>query len=342
MKLLIITQKVDINDDVLGFFHRWLEEFAKHCEKVTVICLEMGEYNLPDNVKVLSLGKEEQWRKIKYALNFYKYIWQERKNYDAVFVHMNQEYVLLGGFFWKLFGNKVYMWRNHPAGSFLTDIAASFCTKIFCTSKFSFTAKYKNTAIMPVGVDIEIIKHIEPIKRIPQSVLFLARISPSKRPDIFIKAVSKIKEKIPNLTGSVYGNPLPKDELYYQELKNIVVNNKAEAYINFHKGPLYPENMRVFFSHSIFVNTSPSGMYDKTIFEAMACGCLVLVSNDNLSGQINNDFMFKQGDTIELSEKLEKLLNYSDEERQNYSRQLQEFAKKHSLKFLAEKLFFNM
>jgi hypothetical protein len=59
MKLLIITQKVDINDPILGFFHRWIEEFAKHCEKITVICLYKGTYNLPNNVKVLSLGKEE-------------------------------------------------------------------------------------------------------------------------------------------------------------------------------------------------------------------------------------------------------------------------------------------
>jgi len=40
MKLLIITQKVDINDDVLGFMHGWIAEFAKHCEKLTVICLQ--------------------------------------------------------------------------------------------------------------------------------------------------------------------------------------------------------------------------------------------------------------------------------------------------------------
>ncbi len=52
MKLLILTQKVDINDDVLGFFHRWILEFAKHYEYITVIALEIGEYNLPENVKV--------------------------------------------------------------------------------------------------------------------------------------------------------------------------------------------------------------------------------------------------------------------------------------------------
>ena len=58
MKLLIITQKVDDHDDVLGFFVRWIEEFAKYVEKVTVVCLQKGTYYLPDNVTVLSLGKE--------------------------------------------------------------------------------------------------------------------------------------------------------------------------------------------------------------------------------------------------------------------------------------------
>ena len=59
MKILICTQKVDLNDDILGFFHSWIAEFAKQCEKVTVICLYKGEYDLPGNVKVLSLGKEK-------------------------------------------------------------------------------------------------------------------------------------------------------------------------------------------------------------------------------------------------------------------------------------------
>ena len=63
MKLLILTQKMDKNDDLLGFFHNWVSEFAKKCEKVTVISLGIGEYSLSDNVKVLSLGKETDDRK---------------------------------------------------------------------------------------------------------------------------------------------------------------------------------------------------------------------------------------------------------------------------------------
>jgi len=97
MKLLILTQKVDKNDDILGFFHRWLKEFAGRVEKLTVICLQKGEYDLPENVKVLSLGKERGVSKLGYVLNLYKYIWVLRAQYGHVFVHMNQEYVLLAG-----------------------------------------------------------------------------------------------------------------------------------------------------------------------------------------------------------------------------------------------------
>src|ERR1700733_6884068 len=118
MKLLILTQKIDKDDGVLGFFHGWVKEFSSHFDQVTVICLGKGEYSLPPNVQVFSLGKEKEsgGSKLFYIFNFYKYIWQERNNYDAVFVHMNQEYVLLGGLFWKLLGKKVFLWRNHPKG----------------------------------------------------------------------------------------------------------------------------------------------------------------------------------------------------------------------------------
>ena len=68
---------------------------------------------------------------------------------------MNQEYVLIAGWLWKLLGKRTYLWRNHYAGSWLTDVAAVFCTKVFCTSKHSYTVKYKKTVLMPVGVDTE-------------------------------------------------------------------------------------------------------------------------------------------------------------------------------------------
>ena len=73
MKLLIITQKVDIEDDNLGFFHRWLEKFAEKVEKLYVICLWEGKHSLPENVKVYSLGKEKGYSKLRQFFRFQKF-----------------------------------------------------------------------------------------------------------------------------------------------------------------------------------------------------------------------------------------------------------------------------
>lgn len=181
MKLLIITQKVDNRDPVLGFFHRWIEKFSKYYESIIVICLYEGEHNLPSNIRVLSLGKESGKSKIEYIINLYKYIIQEKDNYDKVFVHMNQEYILLAGVIWKLLKKDVFMWRNHNIGNRLTDLASLFCKKVFCTSKFSYTAKYNKTQIMPVGVDLENftpmqIFSLNPMKHIIQSIILYSRL----------------------------------------------------------------------------------------------------------------------------------------------------------------------
>lgn len=334
MKLLIVTQKVNVDDPILGFFHRWIIEFAKHYEKITVICLEKGEYDLPGNVKVLSLGKEQGKSKIKYLINFYKYIWQERKNYDAVFVHMNQEYALLAGLWWRLIGKRVFMWRNHHAGSWLTDVAAFFCTKVFCTSKYSYTAKYKKTILMPVGIDTATFKIDPNIKKIPNSILFLARMSPAKKPHILIEALKLLKDKGADFTASFYGDPASSDVGYYENLKKMVVDFDLSEQVYFYPGVPNRETVSIYNQHQIFVNLSSSGMYDKTIFEAMSCGCTILVSNENLFNVISVNNFLENVNVDTLSNKLSRLFLIS--EKYNYT----DLISRHNLEKLGYQIFF--
>ena len=159
MRLLIVTQKVDKNDQNLGFFHRWIIEFAKHCQSIVVICLEEGRHELPANVKVLSLGKEKKnfqfLKKFVYVNNFYRYIWNQRKNYDVVFVHMNPIYVVLGGWAWKLFGKPVTLWYTHKSVDLKLRVAEKFVQKIFTASKESFRLHSKKVMVTGHGVDID-------------------------------------------------------------------------------------------------------------------------------------------------------------------------------------------
>src|SRR5437868_6135404 len=104
MRLLFVTQKLDANDSVLGVYHEWVARFAHEFEAITVVCLGKGEVSLPPNVRVLSLGKEEGVSRMTYLRRFYVYIREYKNDYDAVLVHMNPEYAILGSFLWHRWG----------------------------------------------------------------------------------------------------------------------------------------------------------------------------------------------------------------------------------------------
>ncbi len=270
MKLLIITQKVDKNDPVLGFMHRWIEEFSKSFDKVTVICLWRGEYNLP-GVAVHSLGKESSKGVLVKLWRFYRYIWQLRRDYDAVFVHMNQEYVILGWKIWWILNKPIYMWRNHGHGDIFTRLAGFFSHKVFYTSPNSFTASFKNSVKMPVGIDTNFFKPVPNAKRIPNSVLFLGRISPVKKVLEFIDWI-KGTDYIATIAGPI----LSEDREYGEIVKSRALDNKRIKFI----GPVNKdEALKLYQTHQFYANKTPAGSFDKTIFEALACGCALIVDN---------------------------------------------------------------
>ncbi len=364
MKLLIVTQKVDKNDPILGFFHRWIEEFAKHCEKITVICLEKGEYDLPKNVKVLSLGKEnfrEEVRprggakrrkkcdleekifsKLLYVLRFYRHIWRERKNYDTVFVHMNQEYILLGGLVWRLWRKKIAMWRNHQKGTILTNIAVALSSNVFCTSTHSYTAYFKKTSIMPVGIDIKIFSRDNSIIKKPHSVLFLGRISPVKNVGVFIKALYILDKSGVNFIANVFGDAIERDQEYYKKIRNHALVLEEKGKVVFHKGVPNTQTPMVYNKHEIYVNATPSGSFDKTILEAMACECITIVSNKSMKGVLSSQFLFKEKDAIGLAEKLTHALSLSDNEKREQGKSLRKHVENHSLSVLVNRLFIEL
>jgi glycosyltransferase involved in cell wall biosynthesis len=338
MKILIITQKVNMDDPVLGFFHRWIAELAKHFSSVTVICLEMGTYDLPPNVKVLSLGKEEKQSRLQYLARFYSYVFKELRNYDVIFSHMNQEYIILAGWFWKICFKRMYMWRNHHAGDELTDMAAAFCNKIFCTSKYSYTVKFKKTKIMPVGIDTEVFKPVGKM-RPPRSILFLGRIAPVKRVDVFIDALKKLHEQRIPFQASIYGDASVRHHDYYAKMVNTVNEAGLAGQVSFHQGISNTETVSVYNSHDVFVNLSSSGMYDKTIFEAMASGAVTLSSNENLRGQIDDRLVVKEDSAEALVEKIKVIFALPESEKNKLREKGRQYTiEKHSLPLLATRL----
>jgi glycosyltransferase involved in cell wall biosynthesis len=338
MRLLVITQKIDRADPVLGFFHRWVEEFSKRLKTVVVVCLQKGDYDLPGNVAVLSLGKEKWKSTLKYVFLLFYFSIRYFNRYDAVLVHMNQEYILAAGWLWKLLGKKIYMWRNHYSGSVLTDISSVFCTKIFCTSHYSYTARFKKTHFMPVGIDTDIFKPDASVQRIPRTVLSLGRISPSKNIHVLIDALKILHEKKMDFVADIYGDATPGAEVYAESLRKSVGEAGLTSRIRFFPGIPNTQTPKVYSAHHVFVNLSPNGMYDKTIFEGMACGCIVFASNDDLRAKIDDTFMFPYGDASALAAKISAFLAMPETEQKKVAANISTMVRDNSLSKLTEDL----
>ncbi len=339
--ILIITQKVDMHDPVLGFFHQWIVEFSQRAESVTVICLEKGMYDLPHNVKVFSLGKEKGVSKMHYILRFYRYILMFR--YSSVFVHMNQEYVLLGGVLWRMLGKKIFMWRNHPQGTFLTRLAVMLSHRVFCTSKDSFTKKFKKTKIMPVGVYIKEVS--KEVVRKENTILSLGRISPVKNIETIISAFSEMLAERKDIQLSIVGSPTKRevDEDYYKVLQKKTARIPQE-FIQYIPAVSPHETSEFFKRHSVFINATTPGSFDKTIVESMYLGTPCFVCQDIWSetsfSYLTEYFYFAFNDSHDLAKKVLHFLSLSESEKEKLREDVSSFAKEyHGLSSLIDKIF---
>lgn len=337
MKILIITQAIDTENTTLGFFTRWVEEFSKRTEKVSVICLYKGKFNFPKNVDVYSLGKESGVSRFKYLKNFFLYIWKLRMEYDVVFVHMNQEYVVLGGLFWKLFGKKIFFWRNHPVGNILTKIAIKFSDQVFSTADRSFAMQYEKTTLMPSGIDTRFFRN-DKNSREKNSILIFGRISPIKRIEIGIDLVALMLAKGKTVTLSIVGDFLERDREYFQSIKKRIDDLRLSQYIKLEKGVRFSDAVSLYQNHDIFLNFTESGSFDKTVIEALACGCKVLVSNTSMKDILPLG-SWTQTDPEKSIVSLEKLLSLYGDDLSKYMTESREVVKEHSLDNLVNKIF---
>lgn len=316
-------QTVDRRDSALGFYHGWIVELAKQFEFITIFALRIGEYDLPENVKVIPLRPWGYRARLRTTLRVLMLTWQHRHDYDAVFAHMNQEYPLVAGWLWKLLGKRVYMWRNHYAGDMFTDIAAFFCDKVFYTSKSSYTAKYKKAVQMPVGIDVGSCHLDELIERKAASVLFLGRFDESKHPDLLVEALGKIRAEGVAFTATFVGGPSDPTSTLPEEVSLRAQELGLSDLVTF-VGPIpNTDTYKYYRSHAIYVNCGKSGMLDKSLFKSIACGCLPLFASADMTEIAGPEFAYREEDADDLAKHLKEALALSEEKREETVRVLQ-------------------
>jgi glycosyltransferase involved in cell wall biosynthesis len=350
MKLLIITQKVDSTDAILGFFHDWLIEFAKQVDELTVISLFVGKYNLPDNVKVYSLGKELGKNRMSRYLKFYQLIFKLLPKNDKVLAHMCPEYIVVMAPINYFYNKDLYLWYVHKQVTKYLRCATKLVKKAFTASTESYQIDTAKKVILGHGINIERFKssnnnYYNNIKKI----IYVGRITPIKNQLILIEAMNILinERKQTDIVVEIIGNPLLKsDQAFAKELADLTKKYHLEKYIYFRKNVNYLEILTYYQTADLSLNLSPTGGLDKTVLESMACQIPVIVANNSFKNLFNNyqtNLVLEQANAKILADKIEVLIKLPQAEKVKIGEYLREqIVENHSLPSLIRKLILAM
>lgn len=217
----------------------------------------------------------------------------------------------------KILKKKIYLWYAVWRGNWKLKMAVKLAYKIFCSMPEAFP--FKTRKLMPIGqgIDTDFFKPDE-TKRRPNKVLYLGRISPIKKIDILLEAISELKkhqlELYNTIEMEIAGGPSNAgDEEYVVFLKKLAVGLGISEKIKWSGRIPHPQTVAIFQEADVVINMTPTGSFDKAMLEAMACGVLVVSSNSAwlrfFDEELRSRFLFGQDDSRNLAQKLNELFS---------------------------------
>lgn len=336
---MIISQKVDVEDDLLGFFVGWIKEFAKHFDQVFVITLTKGSYQLPDNVSIYSLGKERGNSKIARFFKFYKYLFKLVPRSDGIFAHMSPIFVVASWPVARIYGKKIILWYLHRSVTMRLKIAEKICYKIVTADRESLGLKSRKVVETGHGINTDKFKTKREWADGKIKILSVGRISKIKDYETLLRAAKILKDNDINFSIEIVGRPImPPDFQYFYFLKSLKEELNLGDEVSFVGLVPYNKIYDYYKKSDIVVGLTPKGGLDKTILEGMASGCLILTSNEVNRKYLSNskipDYIpiFSHKNPPDLAEKIMILNKLSQEIKKTLSNFVVEsVSKRHSL-----------
>ena len=282
MKLLIITSKVDKDDENVGAFYGWFEKFAQKNEKLVILSRGVGSAPLPQGSEVYSFDAP------RLILRLWKYWTLFAYHYarsDAVFFHMMPEFVLAAAPFLLSLKRRSSLWYAHKSVTWKLRIAERLVDFVFTSSADGFRLPSKKVLYLGQAIDTE---RFSPgadairEKRHTLNMVTVGRISAVKNYETMVYACEILKRTWDRQwTFTIVGGPLlPRDHTYFSSLKKLVREKGLESFIHFYGSHPYNEIPDILREHDMFINLSGTGSLDKAVLEAMSAGLTVIVANE--------------------------------------------------------------
>lgn len=281
MKLAVATQRVDLDDPVLGATVPKLRALAGRVERLVVLTLHAGRHELPANVRVRVLASS---RRASRGLRFAAALAAERP--DAVLAHMAPVYAVLAA----PFGAPVGLWFTHPRDSRLLRLATRLSRVVLTVDERSFPFVSPKVRAIGHGIDVGSFRCVEPAPREALRLVALGRFSPVKRYALIERAVRRVDRVEVDFVGPVLSDADRACRASLGRTRDAVGWSAVPELLSGYDG---------------LVSATEAGSADKAVFEAAAACLPVLASAPALASLLPPELRFADED--ELVDRLEWL-----------------------------------
>src|SRR6185369_13871115 len=206
--ILIIAQKVNSEDDLLGFFVEWLREFSKHFDNVFVVTLEKGHYDLPANVSVYSVGKDRGESKLEQAFNFFRLLFKFIPQSDGVFAHMSPIFAVAAWPLASLCEKKVVLWYLHRSVTWKLRLADQLCYAIVTAARESIHMESNKIIETGHGIPSHLFETQRNWENSSLNLLSVGRISKIKNYETLLEALHVLKDRNIRVPATIIGRPV--------------------------------------------------------------------------------------------------------------------------------------
>jgi glycosyltransferase involved in cell wall biosynthesis len=286
VRIVFVTQTVDVDHPVLAQTVDVLRALAARCESVTVLCDSVHRHDLPGNVSFKTYGARTRPMR---GLRFVRALSASlRPRPNAVLVHMVPLFGLLAAPLTKPLRVPLLLWYTHWHAGRALRLATPLVDVVLSVSSGSFPLA--TSKLIATGHAIDVTR-FTPSEDAPTNgplrLLALGRTARWKGYDTMLRALELATQRGLDAHLEVRGPQLTEDErAHRRELEALVAESDVLRDRVRIEPPLARDEIpaRLRASDALLSATQPreSETLDKVVYEAAACGVPVIASNTAL------------------------------------------------------------
>jgi glycosyltransferase involved in cell wall biosynthesis len=313
MRLVIVTQKVDTDDPILGATVAKLKALAGVCENVHVLALSVGRHDLPANVTFATFGAPTRLRR---GLRYLRVLLPALlpRPPDALLAHMCPIYLVLAAPLAKPLRVPLLIWYTHWTIDRTLKLATRLCDAALSVDRRSYPLDSPKVIALGHGIDVEEFPardgYVPASGRL--SLLALGRTSPSKGFPTLLDALERAAGRGLDFELELRGPSTTDEERgHREELRVRIESGPLRDRVRLEPPLPRPEVPALLRRFDAVVNPTRGqthgGALDKVVFESAASAVPVLACNPHFEGFLGDlpvELRFRSADPDDLADKL--------------------------------------